>query len=347
MKRCLLLLLLGSAAWAGCGTTRWSDTQRTATEQLLISDAIDRSVSKIDFSVVTGKNVYLDNTYIKQTLDAAYLISTMRQHLLAAGCIVKEKAEEADYVVEVRTGAVGTDRHDLLFGIPATGVSVPVAGAPTALPQIPLATKTEQRAVAKIAVFAYNRRTGSPIYQSGVIPVESKVKDLWVFGTGPFQSGSIYSGTRFAGQKVKLPQLGSDNKKIEPAPEAASVAREAYYPETDIAVAEKPVRLPPTENKTVGQQPKQPPDRLPGTVAASLGESPIATTAAEKPAAAAAPSGVIAATHTEPIPASAPDPAPPASGTGAQAESPPKMPNLEPLNLPSLMSKARAGTLGK
>ena len=33
---------------AGCGTTRSSDTNRTATEQLLISDAIDRAVQSIN-----------------------------------------------------------------------------------------------------------------------------------------------------------------------------------------------------------------------------------------------------------------------------------------------------------
>ena len=33
---------------AGCGTTRMTDSRRTATEQLLISTAIDRAVDDID-----------------------------------------------------------------------------------------------------------------------------------------------------------------------------------------------------------------------------------------------------------------------------------------------------------
>src|SRR5438874_450614 len=42
-------LTLGSivASLVGCGTTRSSDTTRTATEQLLISDAIDRAVQSV------------------------------------------------------------------------------------------------------------------------------------------------------------------------------------------------------------------------------------------------------------------------------------------------------------
>ena len=42
--RSALALVLGVAA--GCGTTRVTNTQRTATEQLLISNSIDQSVSQ-------------------------------------------------------------------------------------------------------------------------------------------------------------------------------------------------------------------------------------------------------------------------------------------------------------
>ena len=249
MRFSLPPILLACAMLAGCGTTRWSDTQRTATEQLLISDAIDRAVSELDFDTVAGKKVYLDTTPIKQTVDAGYLISTLRQHLLAAGCVVKDKPEEADYTVEVRAGAVGTDRRDLLFGVPAAKIPAvgPMAGAPSSIPEIPLATKTEQHGVAKIAVFVYNRRTGHPVWQSGVIPMESKIKDIWVFGVGPFQRGSIYKGTRFAGQKVKIP-LAPSGKKPEDIPPGPSVAKEAYFVEPDVSLAERDARPGPADS---------------------------------------------------------------------------------------------------
>ena len=35
--------------FVGCGTTRSSDTLRTATEQLLISDAVDRAIQSVNF----------------------------------------------------------------------------------------------------------------------------------------------------------------------------------------------------------------------------------------------------------------------------------------------------------
>ena len=151
------------AVCAGCGTTRWSDTQRTATEQLLISDAVDRAVNLLDFRILTGRTVYLDASAVKNSTDSAYLVSTLRQQLLAQGCFLREKREQADYIVEARSGAVGTDRQDVFCGVPATSVPTisPAAPVPAAIPEITLVKKTEQRAVAKIALFAYNRRTGA------------------------------------------------------------------------------------------------------------------------------------------------------------------------------------------
>jgi hypothetical protein len=226
-SRQLRILCALAVVCAGCGTTRRTDTSRTATEQLLLADAIDRSVSRIDFGLLAGKEVYLDNTYLGAAVDKDYITSTLRQHMLACGCILKDKKDEADLVVEVRAGAVGTDRHDLLFGTPSTSVSLgafsPVPGAPPAqVPEIALAKRTDQMGVAKIAVFAYERATGVPVWQSGSEVVASKARDLWVFGTGPYQRGSIYGGTKFAGEDLRVPLVGGSNEEQPPV----RVARE-------------------------------------------------------------------------------------------------------------------------
>jgi hypothetical protein len=80
-----------------------------------------------------------------------------------------------------------------------------VQGVPAAIPEIPLAKRTSQRGVAKIAVFAYRRDTGVAVWQSGVNQVASDAKNTWVFGIGPFQSGSIFRGTAFAGREISNP----------------------------------------------------------------------------------------------------------------------------------------------
>ena len=203
---------LGLAAVAalalGCGTTRMTDTQRTATEQLLISNAVDQAVSQLDFRTLAGKPVFLDPQYLDGTVDRGYVVSTLRQHLLANGCLLQEERGKATYVVEARSGAVGTDRHSLLVGIPQTNVPAIVPGQPTQIPEIPFAKKTDQNGVAKIAVFAYNRHTGQPVFQSGMVQAVSTAKDVWVLGAGPFQNGSIRERVTFAGEPIPLPYFG-------------------------------------------------------------------------------------------------------------------------------------------
>jgi hypothetical protein len=197
---------------------------------MLLSDAVDRAISRIDFGLLARKEVYLDNTYLGSTVDKEYIISTLRQHMLACGCVLKDKKEDAEIVVEARAGAVGTDRHDLLFGTPATTVSLgalsPVPGTPIQAPEIAFAKRTDQMGIAKIAVFAYERATGVPIWQSGTDAVASRARDLWVFGTGPFQKGSIYDGPKFAGEELRVPLIGS--KKDDKRP-PVRVARERVF----------------------------------------------------------------------------------------------------------------------
>jgi len=233
--RWLLLIAVG-ALLSGCGTTRWSDSARTATEQLLISDAIDRAVSRLDLRAMAGRKVFLDTVFLKSTIDADYIVSSLRQHALASGCIVRTVREEADYVVEIRSGAIGTDRHDVLFGIPATSLPTGTPGVQATVPEMPLVKRTDQRAVAKIALFAYNRQTGRPVWQSGIVPVESSAKDVWVFGAGPFKKGNIHRGMNFAGERLPIPNIEPGNKRDARELGLTSVTAEAYFTEPDEAV---------------------------------------------------------------------------------------------------------------
>jgi hypothetical protein len=217
-----LLLLL-----SGCGTTRWTDSTRTATEQLLISDAIDRSVSRIDFHVLAGQNVYLDTSFMSTVVDKDYLISSLHQHMLASGCTMKDKKEDADFVVEARAGAVGTDRHDLLFGMPSVNLPwTPATGTPASIPEIALAKRTDQKGVAKVAVFAYHRATGEPVWQSGADTIASKAQDSWWLGIGPIQKGTIYDKAQFAGRDFHVP---GDGKKEPEEPRTVRVTRETTF----------------------------------------------------------------------------------------------------------------------
>jgi hypothetical protein len=276
---------------AGCGTTRSTDTSRTATEQLLISDAVDRAVSEINFRVLAGRNVYFDPQYLKvaNADDNQYLTSTLRQHLLASGCVLSEKREEAEFIVEARSGAIGTDRHELLYGIPATnlGTISPVPGVPAAIPEIPFAKRTSQRGVAKLAVFAYERQSGEPVWQSGVSQYTSNSRNVWVLGIGPFQSGTIFRGTNFAGREIPNPLAESHS----PSKDPVWVTKEARFrddvigrlAETDVPALSAPADLASTKTDAKASA-TQPPHATPRAEIPARYDEPQARITGAQPA---------------------------------------------------------------
>ncbi|MCH5377567.1 MAG: hypothetical protein JJ992_26720, partial [Planctomycetes bacterium] len=212
------MLVVAVMLSAGCGTTR----SRTATEQLLMSDAVDRSIAEVDFTPLTSKRVFLDTQYLNTIkglgfVNSDYIISSLRQQMLAAGCLLEDKQETAEYIVEARCGALGTDGHEVTYGVPKSSGLSSVASILPSVPTVPLipeisvARKEDNRAAAKIAVFAYHRETRLPVWQSGVSVASSDAKDVWLFGAGPFQNGNIYDGTQFAGSRLRLPLIHGDD----------------------------------------------------------------------------------------------------------------------------------------
>jgi hypothetical protein len=263
---------LALTAAIGCGTTRTSNTARTATEQLLISDAVDRTVQQINFKVLAGQDVFFDTTQMGDVVDKGYVISCMRQHLLACGCVLKEKRDEAVYIVEPRVGVVGTDSHDLMFGIPAFSVPQVVPGTPlpSSVPEIAFAKRRDQMGVAKIAVFAYRRETGEPVWQSGMAMNKSTANDIWLFGAGPFQKGTIYDETRFAGfmkkeeleeGNVSAPVAVEEEAMFAGAPKPAKVHHGVIQTaaEIDVATDAGPPVLPPPA-RPIAEAPAPPPE---------------------------------------------------------------------------------------
>ncbi len=216
------ILALAVLVSAGCGTTN----SRKATEQLLVSDAVDRSVAQIDFHALAGQSVYFDTRYINNVkgtefVNADYIISSLRQQMFAAGCQLQDNYQDADYIVEARVGTLGMDGHELNFGIPQNNLVntatslLPSAPNVPVLPEISFAKKNDQLGAAKIGVFAYHRETKLPVWQSGIVTSRSHAKDTWVLGAGPFQSGTIYKSPRFAGSKIEFPLWSASGEQRE------------------------------------------------------------------------------------------------------------------------------------
>jgi hypothetical protein len=92
---------------------------------------------------------------------------------------------------------------------------------------VPLAKRRDQRGIAKIAVFAYHRETGTPVWQSGIAHQESSANDVWILGAGPFQRGTIHYGTSFAGNIIRGDEEHNDGRIVRTP--AVDLARERTF----------------------------------------------------------------------------------------------------------------------
>ena len=205
-------LVLAAISLTGCGKTM----QHTATEQLVLSDAVDRSVASIDFTPLSGAKCYLDTVNLrvvdsKRLVEAPYVISSLRNQVIAAGCLLVDDRGEAEIVLEPRLGTLGADTHEVTYGVPSSNLLSQAAALMPATPPIPtipeisLAKKDDQSGAAKIAVFAYDAQSGRPVWQSGMSIARSTSRSFWVFGVGPFQSGTVHDSPQFAGTQMSLP----------------------------------------------------------------------------------------------------------------------------------------------
>ncbi len=228
----LTLFALTLLLQSGCGTT----TNRIGTEQLLISDAVDKAVDRIDFSALTGVKVYLDSRYISSLktnhfIDSNYVTSSLRQQLTASGALIQDDREHATLIVEPRVGALGADGHDVTYGVPQSGalssaVSAVSGSSIPVIPEISLGRTDAQAGVAKLVVFAYDRETREPVWQSGLAKAESTSSNTWILGAGPFQRGSIHEGVKFAGRKFDRAPV---RKQLLPQSDGLNIPDELHF----------------------------------------------------------------------------------------------------------------------
>jgi len=180
---------------AGCGINK----SRLATEQLVISEAVDQAVASIDFSPLSGRRVFFDTQFIDGATmgpmgNIKYTISSLRQQMIAYDLRLQDKADTADFIVEGRVGVLANDGYEVTYGIPGnaaaasatvllpTPVPVPAPG----MPELSIGRRNHQAGTAKVGLFAYDRATREPVWQSGIKRGGSDVRDTWFMGLGPY-----------------------------------------------------------------------------------------------------------------------------------------------------------------
>jgi len=200
----------------GCGINK----SRLATEQIVVSDAVDKTVASIDFSPLSGKAVFFDSQYLDGVNMGAngnikYVVSSLRQQMLAYDVRLQEKADTAEYIVEARVGVLANDGYEVTYGIPGSAAAASASAllaSPVpvpAMPELSLGRRNHQVGNAKIGLFAFDRVTREPVWQAGVRKGASEARDTWLLGLGPYHRRSP-DGASLAKKSRKKDQEPAD-----------------------------------------------------------------------------------------------------------------------------------------
>jgi len=152
---------------------------------MLLSDAVERSLSKVDFSPLRGQQVFVEEKYL-ECVDKPFVVGSVRHQVMRNGGRVVDTVDAADVVMELRSGGVGTDTSESYLGTP----EIALPGMLT-VPEIRLTERKTQYGYAKLGMVLYDARTRQVLGNGGMALAESDDNNWFVFGVGPMQNGSL------------------------------------------------------------------------------------------------------------------------------------------------------------
>ena len=155
-----LVLLL-----TGCHSLKVSEPKRTAAEQLLLSTAADRGLEGVDLTPLRGKKIYLEEQYFR-SYDQEYILGAIRELISKNGAFLVRKIDDAEIIVEARSGGLGIDTRTSLFGIPALPIPIPFVGT-LETPEVALYKAELHDSTGKFVLLAYDNKTGGYIHSTG------------------------------------------------------------------------------------------------------------------------------------------------------------------------------------
>jgi hypothetical protein len=189
----------------GCATIRVTDPPQTADEQFLLTTAADQAISQLSLDALRGRAVWVTSEYAFSTtrpfeqsfltdevrvpqFESAYTIAALRARLLQLGSRLPPRRDDADVILEVRTGALSINRIDFLLGlsafaVPSTGGSSSSnAFAFVSNQNLALFQNIKQQGYASIAVVAYWKNTGELLALSGPFIGRTFRYDYFILG---------------------------------------------------------------------------------------------------------------------------------------------------------------------
>ena len=211
----IIAVALALATPPGCGTVKTSGTSRTATEQLLLTNAWNPPETRSNSGRSAACRSISTRPTCPPSIKAGSSPASTRRCWNKACCSGRRPTRRNGSSNRVsactaptnRTGCwawqgqLPADRHRHAVG----------DGAGNA----PHRRNKTRKAWRSSALFAYDRSSGRLVWQSGTMMSVATAKDVTVFGVGPIRSGTIRDGTDLAG--IKIP-LSADGLPLPPPP---------------------------------------------------------------------------------------------------------------------------------
>ena len=190
-------------AVGGCATIRVTDPPRTADEEFLLSEAARRCVAQLNVDPLRDRLVWVETSYVLSTtqpyqqsfltneilvpqFEQAYLVAELRARLLQSGVRLAQSKEQAQVILEMRSGGLSINRLDFNLGVPAVYIpgssNSSISSVVLSTPDLSLFKSVKQHGYGSVAFVAYWKDTGELLSVSGPFVGRSYRNDYFIFG---------------------------------------------------------------------------------------------------------------------------------------------------------------------
>lgn len=208
----------------GCSVPEVTNTKRSAIETLLLSDAVDKALQQCDLRRFTLKKIYVDPVNLV-TDEKNYILGCLYQRIGAQGMIRVTEKKEADFIIDLYCGTLGTEHDKFMIGLPAMAVPIPFAG-PVQTPEIPIYRNISQKAFCKLRLSMWSGGSQNNLYSSRYLYSVSYFNRCILFGI-PYKKTNLPSYESAISKSDK--QKGSElEKRLQ--------VKVEYYPEDSITM---------------------------------------------------------------------------------------------------------------
>lgn len=147
-----------------CASSDRVTVPRSATEQILSTEAIDRVLAKLEWPEVAGKKLVVQVGGPVESHDRDYLYRSVEVMIAEGGGIVVLDEDVADYELNVLVGAVGIDSGGRLVGLKGTANSMII---PFTIPELALYKSSRLDGFAKAEIALLDHKNGGVLFRSG------------------------------------------------------------------------------------------------------------------------------------------------------------------------------------